>query len=95
MFKLVIVGTVFTLAAATRSLDHPIRHDIVYEIRERATWKAHDPETNPLRNFTRDQLLGLVSTFMPEPKSFEIGEEVDVSALPTNYDPRSDLPKDK
>ena len=47
-----------------------------------------------MRNFTRDQLLGLVGTYMPEPK-FEIGEEVDVSALPANYDPRTDLPKEK
>jgi cathepsin B len=89
MFKLVIVGTVMAVASALKS--HPIRHEIVADIRAKtAGWEAHDPETNPLAGYTREQLLGLVGTYTPEPRVADFDDSTNVSALPTNFDPRTD-----
>ena len=93
MFKLVIVGTVVAMAAAVSNKAHPIRSEIVKEIRAKTTaWEAHEPETNPLSKYTREDLLNLVGTFTPEPKPEDLADysNVDVSALPANFDPRTD-----
>ena len=91
MFKLIVVGTVMAIAAAVEKA-HPINTEMTATINSRtAAWVAHTPETNPLRNLTRQQLLELVSTNVPAPR-FET-EDVGytpVSALPTNFDPRTD-----
>ena len=64
MFKLVVVGTI---AALTFAKEHPINKDIVNEIRQKATtWEAHDVETNPLANYSIEQLKGLLGTKLPE-----------------------------
>ena len=86
MFKFVIAGTVAAFASAKR---HPIRDDLVKELKGTVSWEVHEPETNPLRNFTREQLLNLVSTSIdyeynvPQTIEFTPGD-----ALPTNFDPR-------
>lgn len=93
MFKLVIVGTVVAMAAAVSNKAHPIRSELVNDIRAKTTaWEAHEPETNPLNKYTREDLLNLVATFIPEPKPENLADysNVDVSALPANYDPRTD-----
>lgn len=95
MFKLVIVGTVMALVSAMPSninKAHPINADMVAAISQRTnSWVAHTPETNPLANMTRAQLLELVGTNVPAPR-FEVAEDQysPVSALPTNFDPRTD-----
>ncbi len=92
MFKLTIVGTVVAFASAhyTASKAHPIRHELVAEIQSKATWEAHTVETNPLAGKTREDLLALVSTYMPEPKAASEFDMEPSTALPTNFDPRTD-----
>lgn len=95
MFKLVIVGTVMALASAmpVNHKSNPINSEMVAAIRKTTTsWEAHTPETNPLANLTREELLGLVGTYVPAPR-FETESDSDYSpltALPTNFDPRTD-----
>jgi len=79
MYKLIIVGTVMAIAAAVEKV-HPINSDMTATINSRTTaWVAHTPETNPLRNLTRQQLLDLVSTNVPAPR-FET-EDVNYSPV--------------
>ena len=51
MFKFVVAGTVAAFAAAKK---HPIRQELVDEIKANASWEAHTVETNPLRHMTRE-----------------------------------------
>ena len=89
MFKLIVVGTVVALASAVERA-HPISAEMTSTINSRtASWVAHTPETNPLRNLSREQLLELVSTNVPAPR-FEIDESEPITAVPTNFDPRTD-----
>lgn len=92
MFKLTVVGTVVAMASAhyTASKAHPIRGELIAEIQAKASWEAHTPETNPLAGKTREELLALVSTYMPEPKDAAEFDLEPSNALPTNFDPRSD-----
>jgi len=79
------------MAVASALKSHPITHEIVADIRAKtAGWEAHDPETNPLAGYTREQLLGLVGTYTPEPRAVDFDYSTNVSALPTNFDPRTD-----
>jgi predicted Zn-dependent protease len=60
MFKLAIVGTVAAFAYAQ---SHPISEEKVKKIKEKTTsWEPMDPETNPLRNKSIDELIALVGT---------------------------------
>ncbi len=97
MFKLVVIGFVMALAAATPITQraHPINSEMVSAIRAKAsTWEAHDPETNPLREYTREQLLELVGTYVPPPR-MEIEYSTPSTASPSNWDPRTDATKGK
>ena len=86
MFKFVIAGTVTAFAAAKK---HPIRHELVNELKGQVSWEVHEPETNPLRNMSREELLNLVGTNIDyEYNAQTIEEATPVSALPTNFDPR-------
>ena len=85
MFKFVIAGTVAAFAAAKK---HPIREDLVAEIKAKATWEAHTAETNPLRNLSREELLNLVGTNIDYEYVAPTTETTPVGALPTNFDPR-------
>ena len=89
MFKLIVVGTVVALASAVERA-HPISAEMTSTINSRtASWVAHTPETNPLRHLSREQLLELVSTNVPAPR-FEIDESEPITAVPTNFDHRTD-----
>jgi cathepsin B len=90
MFKLVIVGTVCALSAIVSGKSHPINEKIVAEIRSSASWEAHDVETNPLANMTREQLLNLVGTNLDYEYNVPATNYENVGALPTNFDPRTD-----
>ncbi|TNV78533.1 hypothetical protein FGO68_gene16093 [Halteria grandinella] len=94
MYKLTVVGLVVAVATAmpVNHKNHPINNEIVSAIRQTTSaWEAHTPEENPLRNLTREQLLGLVGTYVPAPR-FET-EDLDytpVSANPASFDPRTE-----
>ena len=86
MFKFVVAGTVAAFAAAKK---HPIRHELVEEIKANASWEVHTPETNPLAHMTREELLNLVGTNIDVEYNVPATEEATpVGALPTNFDPR-------
>jgi hypothetical protein len=71
---------------------HPINAEIVQAIRERTSaWEAHNPEDNPLRNYSREELLGLVGTYVPAPR-FEVESDLygPIQALPSSFDPRTE-----
>ena len=87
MFKFVVAGTVATAAMAL----HPVSEEIVSAIRERTQmWEAHDVEENPFKNMTVEELMGLMGTFIAEDN--EIYPEVEVTAVPTNFDSRTQWP---
>jgi len=93
MFKFIIVGFVAVLSAAmpASKKSHPINHEIVETIRQHTTaWEAHTPETNPLANKSREELLGMVGTLLPEPRAHTQAELEPLVALPTNFDPRTE-----
>ena len=78
--------------AAAAEKAHPINSEMTATINSRTTsWVAHSPETNPLRNLTREQLLELVSTNVPAPR-FETEDAgyTPIVSLPKNFDPRTD-----
>ena len=86
MFKFIIVGTVAAFAAAKK---HPIRHELVNELKGKVSWEVHDPETNPLRNHSREELLNLVGTNIDyEYNAHPVDESAPIYGLPTNFDPR-------
>jgi cathepsin B len=94
MFKLVVVGLVAAVASAmpVNHKSHPINSDLVAAIKERTSaWEAHTPEENPLRNYSREELLGLVGTYVPAPR-FEVESDQysPLQALPASFDPRSE-----
>ena len=62
--KLVIVGTVLALATATHS-QHPINENLVGQIEAKnPNWKTVSPAANPLRNYSHDELLNMLGTFI-------------------------------
>jgi cathepsin B len=55
------------------------------------SWEVHDPETNPLRHHSREELLNLVGTNIDY--EYNASETIEVAntpvgGLPTNFDPR-------
>lgn len=88
---LTIIGTAMAFIAAR---GHPISQEMTDAIIASTTaWIPHDPETNPFRNLTTEQLLLLASVPVPPPISPIETEEIPESnyvGLPTNFDPRTD-----
>jgi cathepsin B len=94
MYKLVIIGTVVALAAAS---SHPINPWIVQDIRQRThRWEAYDVETNPLRNHSYGKLMGLLGTITNPAKEslpdFTYAQGELIADLPENFDWRSQHP---
>jgi cathepsin B len=85
MFKLTVVGTVAALAAAT-----PINHEMVKSIRATATWEAHDVEANPLKDYSHDDLLKMLGTYIVPVNGDYL--ESEVVATPTDFDARTQWP---
>ena len=83
-FKLVIVGTVAVSVAAF----HPINQQQVDMIRSRTDkWVAHEPETNPLRNLSAEQLLGMCGTYNVPYNGLQLVDTT-VGAFPDRFDAR-------
>lgn len=93
MFKLVIVGTVL---AAANAFIHPINSVMVNTIRQNnPKWVAHDVETNPLRNYSIEQLKALLGTIIdaPEDGSLQYNTPAPLDdAAPTSWDWREQSP---
>jgi cathepsin B len=94
MLKLTLVGFVAVVATAmpTSHKGSPINHDMVNTIKASTTaWVAHTPETNPLANKSREELLEMIGTYVPAPRfESETDQYAPLTALPTNFDPRTD-----
>lgn len=86
MFKLVVVGTIIAMAAAT----HPINENIVRKIKESASWTAHEVTANPLANKTIEELKQMLGTYIvPTNKLYK---KNGVVATPTDFDARTQWP---
>ena len=86
-----IIGTVFAIsdALASSKHSHPINHDSYAIIKKSATtWVPHIPESNPLRNKSREELLSLVSSYVFTEHPISDIDLEPLSTLPTNFDPR-------
>ena len=68
MFKLVIVGTIVAMAAAS----HPINADMVKTIKAKTSlWQPHETDSNPLNKYTHEELLGMLGTYIvPSNKNY-------------------------
>jgi len=87
--KLVVVGCVAALASATV---HPVNDRIYTSVNNaNPNWKAHAPEENPLRNYSHDELLNMLGTYIvPVNKVYK---EVEVTATPAQFDARTQWPQ--
>ena len=90
MFKLAVVGTVATMASA---LYHPVNHDMVNEIKAKATtWIPHEVHENPLSKLSTEEILGLCGTKVGpidanEESPFPAPEEI--TSVPATFDSRT------
>lgn len=87
MFKLVVVGTIVAMAAAS----HPINSDMVKTIKAKTSlWQPHDTESNPLNQYTHEQLLAMLGTYIvPSNKQYPGSQVVDT---PSDFDARTQWP---
>lgn len=92
LFKLVIVGTIATLASAFK---HPVNSFIVKDIRlKTAQWEAHDPETNPLRNLSEETIKGMLGTIVDATvdQDYDFAAPEILTDVPDNWDWRAQQP---
>lgn len=88
MYKLVVVGTIAAMAAAS----HPVTSDMVKTIKAKTSlWAPHETDSNPLSKYTPEQLLGMLGTYIvPSNKIYPGSEVVDT---PPTFDGREKWPK--
>ena len=86
MYKLVVVGTIVAMAAA-----HPISQEMVNKLRSKpSTWEAYNPMENPLKEYTHDQLLNMLGTYIvPTNGDYKRPQVV---ATPSQFDAREQWP---
>jgi hypothetical protein len=93
MFKLAVVGTVALMASAKH---HPVNHDIVNEIKAKATtWVPHEVHENPLSKLSAEEAIGLCGAIVGpidsnEASPFPAPEEM--TAVPATFDSRTAWP---
>ena len=86
MKKAAIIATLIALGNCESK--HPINEEIVAEIKSMTQdWIPYEAHENPLKDLTHEEIKGTLGTLIPE-EEFIPSEEVDVSALPTNFDAR-------
>jgi len=89
MFKFIIAG----FAAATVQGIHPIREDIVQDVRLKAsTWTAHDVETNPIANWTEEDIKARLGTIIQPPVEGLPSPAMLNDVLPDSFDSRTQWP---
>jgi len=83
MFKLVIIGTIAAMAAAT----HPINEEMVAHIKAKTSlWQPHETTTNPFSDLTKEQLLAKCGTYIvPSNKQYPGSPLI---STPDNFDAR-------
>ena len=88
MLKLIIVGTIAAMVAAK----HPINHEIVKKIRSSThLWEAHEPEENPLRFMSHEELRSLLGTHLvPKMEAHKV--EKSLLNVPATFDSRNAFP---
>jgi cathepsin B len=73
------------MAAAT----HPINDNIVKAINANASWKAHSLSENPLKEYTHEQLLNMLGTYIvPSNKIYE--KSPIAASIPASFDARTE-----
>ena len=89
MFKLAVVGTVAAMATAKF---HPVNHDLVNEIKEKATtWVPLEVHENPLGKLTTEEVYGLLGAKVGPIDSNEalpFPEPEELTAVPATFDSR-------
>ena len=87
MFKLVVVGTIAAFAAAS----HPVNDQMVREIRSKTRlWQAAESETNPLSEYTKEDLMKMLGTYIvPSNKIYPDSTKV---VTPESFDSRTQWP---
>jgi cathepsin B len=87
MLKLVVIGSIVAIAAAS----HPVNQDIVKAIRSKTrSWVAHDVASNPLNKYTHEELMGMLGTYIvPSNKQYPGSEVVET---PSDFDSRKQWP---
>lgn len=90
MLKLVVIGTIAALGFAQQ---HPVNHDIVAEIKAKAsTWVPMDVHQNPLKDKTVLEIKGLFGTVVQGPVGLP-GPAPSNADLPTTFDARKEWPE--
>lgn len=89
MNKLVILGTAAAVAVA-----HPINLQMTKNVKEAAaSWEPYEPQENPLKDLTHQQLMGLLGTTFEVPNGADIPEYVSLQgSVPTDFDARTEWP---
>lgn len=86
MLKIVIIGTIATLAAAAY---HPVNPEIVKDIKNKATaWTPMEVEENPLAKVPAQRIMGLMGTTIRAPPAGARRPVPTNDKLPTNFDSR-------
>ena len=91
MYKLVVIGTVIAVASAQRL--HPVRDEIINEIKAKATtWRPMEKEENPFYTKSVEHIAGLLGTQIGDKNaSNEVFDTIEPTyASPAEYDPRDD-----
>lgn len=86
MFKLVIVGTIVAMAAAS----HPVNENIVKKVKESGMWKAHEVSENPFANKSVEELKQYLGTYIVPTNG--VYKKVEVTGTPTDFDARTQWP---
>jgi len=83
MFKLIVIGTIAAMAAAT----HPINEEMVAHIKAKTSlWSPHETETNPFKDLTKEQLLAKCGTYIvPSNKQYPNSP---IISVPSDFDAR-------
>jgi cathepsin B len=93
MFKLAVVGTVAAMASAKF---HPVNHDMVNEIKQKATsWVPHEVHENPLAKLSVEEINGLLGAKVgpiPDGEEGPFPEPEEPTSVPATFDSRSQWP---
>lgn len=86
--KFVILALLVTYAFATM---HPVNHEIVAEIKQKASWTAMEPEENPFAYMPIEQIKSMMGTKLES--TLETSEYVDLGFEPNSeFDSRTEWP---
>ena len=86
MYKLVIIGTVAVVAAAS----HPVNQDLVHQIKTKTSaWRVHEVHENPLKDWTMEDIKARLGTIVQGPVEGIPSPLPYNDILPTSFDSRT------